>query len=142
MSAPENANARRQPGERVMKRTDKPKLPTRIRHVNGSYCEAELCAPKARRALREFAKAVKEASNVFAGAGGPRAGGGVRAWLAFYHAKEAAYAKLVVVLPQVAAIPEFWRYVQNMAVAQWLPALKHNLRNLVAPGHCVRTAVL
>jgi hypothetical protein len=124
MRARENANARREPGERVNRLTDKPKLRTRMHHVNGSYGEAELCAAKARRALRKFAKAVTEARKVFAAAGGVGAAGGVRAWLVFYDAKQAAYAKLVVALPQVAAIPDFWRYVQNMPVAQWLPVIE------------------
>jgi len=100
------------------------KLPARIPRVNGSYDEAELHTPKARCALREFAKVVTEARKAFAAAGG------VRAWLAFYHAKEVAYAKLVVVLPQVAAIPEFWRYVQNMAVARWLPIVEAQLAQI------------
>ena len=41
---PETANARRQPGERVSKLTDKPKLRTPSRDVNASYGPPELCA--------------------------------------------------------------------------------------------------
>ena len=128
---PGNANARRQPGERAIKQTDKPKLPTRIRHVNWSYGEAELCAPKARRALREFAKAVTEARKVFAAAGGVGAPSGVRAWLVFYDAKQAAYAELIAALPQVATIQDFWRYVQNMPVAQWLPIIETEVEHII-----------
>jgi hypothetical protein len=71
MSAPGNANARRQPGERAIKLTDAPTLRRRVRHVNASFREAELGARKARRALREFAKTVTEARKVFAA---PRSG--------------------------------------------------------------------
>ena len=131
MSAPpENANARRQPGERAVKQTDKSKLPTRIHRVNGSYGEAESRPPKARRALAEFAKAVTEARHLFAAVGGVGAARGVRAWLAFYDAKQATYAKLVIALPQVTAIPDFWRYVQNMAVAQWLPIIEAQIAQI------------
>jgi len=44
MSTPGNANARRQPGERVSNLTDKPKLRTSLRNVNASYGPPELCA--------------------------------------------------------------------------------------------------
>ena len=44
MSAPENANARRQPGERAIKLTDAPPLRRRVRHVNGTSGLPELCA--------------------------------------------------------------------------------------------------
>ena len=128
---PQKANARRQPGERAVKQTDKPKLPTRICRVNGGYGEAELLAAKARRALREFAKSVTEARNVFAATGGVGAPGGVRAWLVFYDAKQAAYAKLVAALPKVAAIQDFWRYVQNMPVAQWLPIIEAQVAQII-----------
>jgi hypothetical protein len=131
MSAPPgNANARRQPGERVNRLTDKPKLRRRVRHVNGSYSEIELRTAKARRALREFAKTVTEARKVFAASGGVGSAGGVRAWLVFYDAKQAAYAKLVAALPQVAAIPDFWSYVQNMPATQWLPIIEAQIEQI------------
>src|SRR5207253_2880356 len=45
MSAPPgNANARRQPGERVSNLTDKPKLRISPRNVNASHGPPELCA--------------------------------------------------------------------------------------------------
>jgi hypothetical protein len=121
---PEKANARRQPGERVNRLTDKPTLRTHTRSVNRSYGEAAPCAAKATRALREFAKTVTEARKVFTAAGGVGAAGGVRAWLVFYEAKQAAHIKLVGAVPAVAAIPDFWRYVQNMPVIQWLPIIE------------------
>jgi hypothetical protein len=40
---PEKANARRQPGERVSKLTDVPKLRTAVRDVNATYGPPELC---------------------------------------------------------------------------------------------------
>jgi len=44
MKPPGNANARRQPGERVNKLTDAPKPPGLPRNVNASYGPPELCA--------------------------------------------------------------------------------------------------
>jgi len=43
MSVPEKANARRQPGERVSKLTDKTKLGKPLRTVNATYGPPELC---------------------------------------------------------------------------------------------------
>jgi len=43
VSAPKKANARRQPGERVSKLTDKTKLGKRLRTVNATYGPPELC---------------------------------------------------------------------------------------------------
>ena len=127
----EKANARRQPGERAVKQTDKAKLPRRIRRANGHYGEAELGAPKARRALREFAKTVTEARKLFEVVGGVGAAGGVRAWLVFYEAKQAAYSDLVDAVPQVPAIRDFWRYVQNMPVMQWLPIIEAEVQHIL-----------
>jgi hypothetical protein len=124
MSAPGNANARLQPGVRAIKLTDAPTLRRCVRHVNGSYGEAELRTEKARRALREFAKIVTEARKVFAAPGGVGSASGVRAWLVFYEAKQSAYADLRDAVPQVPGIQDFWRYVQNMPVTQWLPIIE------------------
>jgi hypothetical protein len=41
------------------------------------------------------------------------------AWLVFYEAKQAAFAKLLGVLPQVSEVEDFWRYVQNMPPVAW-----------------------
>ena len=73
----------------------------------------------ARPALRIFAKAITKARTVFE-ASSP----GLSAWLVFYEAKQAAYAQLVASVPQVAAVRDFWRYIQNMPVTQWLPIVE------------------
>lgn len=52
------------------------------------------------------------------------------AWLVFYEAKQTAYAKLVVALPQVEEIEDFWRYVQNMAPAAWLPIIERDIARI------------
>jgi hypothetical protein len=44
MTAPQNANARRQPGERVIKLSDEQRLGVSIRDVNATYGPPELCA--------------------------------------------------------------------------------------------------
>ncbi|HSS15466.1 MAG TPA: hypothetical protein VLQ29_00610 [Candidatus Dormibacteraeota bacterium] len=44
MSAPENANARRQPGERANKLAVESRLQARARDVNATYGLLELCA--------------------------------------------------------------------------------------------------
>jgi hypothetical protein len=134
MIAPsEKANARRQPGERVSNLTNKTKLRTRKRHVNGTHGEVELRSEKARRALRKFAKIVTEARNVFAASGGVASKGGVRVWLVFYEAKQGAYADLLTAVPQVAGIQDFWRYVQNMPVVKWLPIIEAAVQHIM-PG--------
>ena len=68
--------------------------------------------------LQDFAQTVTKARRAF------DANRSMAAWLVFYEAKQAAYAKLVAALPQVADIEDFWRYVQNMSAATWLPMLE------------------
>jgi hypothetical protein len=124
---PRKANARRQPGERISKLTDEAKLGTRVRHVKVSPREAGLCAQKARRALREFAKTITEARTVF------EADRSMKTWLALYEAKHAAYSELVTALPQIAEIEDFWRYVQNMPVVKWVPIIEAEVQHIM-PG--------
>jgi hypothetical protein len=95
-----------------------------MRHVKASPREAERCAQKARCALREFAKNVTEARTVF------EADRSMKTWLAFYEAKHPAYSELVTALPQIAEIEDFWRYVQNMPVAQWLPIIEAQIERI------------
>jgi hypothetical protein len=73
------------------------------------------------RALQDFAQAVTEARKAF------DAERDMAAWLVFYEAKQTAYTKLVAALPQVEAIESFWRYVQNMAPAAWLPIIEDEI---------------
>jgi hypothetical protein len=74
--------------------------------------------------LQDFAQVVTEARKAF------DADRDIAAWLVFYEAKQAAYAKLVAVLPQVEAIEGFWRYVQNMAPAAWLPIIEGEITRI------------
>jgi hypothetical protein len=82
--------------------------------------------------LQDFAQAVKEERKAF------DADRDMAAWLVFYEAKQAAYAKLVVVLPQVEAIEDFWRYVQNMAPAAWLPIIEGEILRITQSKHLCR----
>jgi hypothetical protein len=82
--------------------------------------------------LQEFAQAVKEARKAF------DADRDMAAWLVFYEAKQTAYAKLVAVLPQVEAIEDFWRYVQNMAPAAWLPIIEGEILRITHSKHLCR----
>lgn len=82
--------------------------------------------------LQDFAQAVTEARNAF------DANRDVAAWLAFYEAKQTAYAKLVTALPQVEAIEDFWRYVQNMAPAEWLPIIESEILRITHSEHLCR----
>ena len=68
--------------------------------------------------FQECADSIIEARKAF------NADRGIAAWLVFYERKQSAYAKLLGVLPQVEEIRDFWRYVQNMAVAEWLPIIE------------------
>jgi hypothetical protein len=71
--------------------------------------------------LQDFAVSVTEARKVF------EAGRDMASWLVFYEAKQTAYAKLHAALPQVETIEDFWRYVQNMAPAAWLPIIEEEV---------------
>jgi hypothetical protein len=82
--------------------------------------------------LQEFAHGMAEAHKVF------NAGHGVAAWLVFYDAREAAYAKLVAALPQVKEIKDFWRYVQNMPPAAWLPVIEREILHITHTKHLCR----
>jgi len=68
--------------------------------------------------LQEFRKTFEEARNAF------NDGRGITAWLVFYETKQSVYAKLVGALPEVKEIQDFWRYVQNMIAAEWLPIIE------------------
>lgn len=68
--------------------------------------------------LQRFAKAVTHARKLF------QADRSVCAWLTFYETKQTAHNELAATLPQVKEIPDFWRYVQNMPAAQWLPIIE------------------
>jgi len=74
--------------------------------------------------LQTFAQAVTEARKTF------DANRNMTAWLLFYEAKQSAYAKLVVVLPQVKAFEDFWRYVQSMPSAEWLPIIEGEIARI------------
>jgi hypothetical protein len=54
----------------------------------------------------------------------------IAAWLVFYEAKQTAYVELVAALPQIDAIEDFWRYVQNMAPAAWLPIIESEVKRV------------
>jgi len=81
-------------------------------------------------ALQVFAQTVAEARTMF------QSSRDVGAWRIFYEAKEAAYTKLVAALPQVKAIENFWRYVQNIPAAQWLPVLEREIKRIRAGWVC------
>jgi hypothetical protein len=80
--------------------------------------------------LQDFARAVTEARQVF------DANRDMAAWLVFYDAKQTAYAKLVATLPLVKEIEDFWRYVQNMAPAAWLPIIEREISR-VTKSRCL-----
>jgi hypothetical protein len=69
------------------------------------------------RPLQEFANALMEGRELF------ELNRSVLAWLTFYETKQSAYAKLVGALPQLKEIQDFWRYVQSMRAAEWLPII-------------------
>jgi hypothetical protein len=60
MSEPENANARRQPGERSNELTDESRLEVRARDVNATYGPRELCAWQVVSGLQETVAQVIE----------------------------------------------------------------------------------
>ncbi len=82
--------------------------------------------------LQDFAQAVTEARKAF------DADRDMTAWLVFYEAKQTAYAKLVAALPQVEAIEDLWRYVQNMAPAAWLPIIEREILRITRSKHLCR----
>ena len=79
--------------------------------------------------LLAFAKSVADAKRQFVP-------GDCSSWLAFYEAKEAAYGELLRAQPEVHEIEEFWRYVQNMPAAQWLPILAPDIKRIRASWIC------
>jgi hypothetical protein len=74
--------------------------------------------------LQDFARTVTEARTVF------DADRNMAAWLVFYESKQPAYAKLVAALPLVKEIEDFWRYVQNMTSAAWLPIIDRKISRI------------
>ena len=83
--------------------------------------------------LQCFAQTVTEARKVF------DAGRDMAAWLVFYEAKQAAYAKLVAAFPQIKAIEDdFWRYVQTMTPAVWLPIIEREILRITHSKHLCR----
>jgi hypothetical protein len=68
--------------------------------------------------LQGFASAIAKARSGF-DSGGP--------WIAFYQAKQTAYAELIAALPEIEKVSHFWRYVQNMSPAEWLPIVEREL---------------
>jgi hypothetical protein len=91
--------------------------------------KANAKARASREPLQDFAHAVAVARRAF------NAERGISAWLIFYEAKQAAYTNLVTALPQVDGIEDFWRYVQSMAPAAWLPIIERELKRIVG-HHC------
>ncbi len=79
--------------------------------------------------LLTFAKSIVDAQRQFIP-------GDCSSWLALYEAKQAAYAELVRAQPEVHSIEDFWRYVQNMPVAQWLPILAREIKRIRASWVC------
>jgi hypothetical protein len=81
--------------------------------------------------LLAFAKRIADAQRQFIP-------GDCASWLAFYEAKEAAYGELLSAQPEVSAIKDedFWRYVQNMPAAQWLPILEREIKRIGARWVC------
>jgi hypothetical protein len=82
--------------------------------------------------LQDFAREVTDARRVF------DAGRTVAAWIVFYEAKQTAYAKLSAALPQVRAVEDFWRYVQNMAQAAWLPIIDCEIKRITFEKYLCR----
>jgi hypothetical protein len=80
--------------------------------------------------LQDFARTVTEARKVF------DANRDMIAWLVFYEAKQAAYAKLLAALPQVKEIENFWRYVQNMPPVAWLAIIEGEITR-VTKSRCL-----
>ena len=68
--------------------------------------------------LQDFADTIMKARKAF------NADGGIAVWLVFYETKQSAYTKLEGALPQLKEIQDFWRYVQSMQAAEWLPIVE------------------
>src|SRR5262249_9128761 len=79
--------------------------------------------------LLAFAKHIADAQRQFVP-------GDCSSWVAFYEAKQAAYGELVRALPEVHEIADFWRYVQNIPAAQWLPILEREIKRIRASWIC------
>jgi hypothetical protein len=82
--------------------------------------------------LQIFAQTVAQARQVF------ETGRDMTTWLVFYEAKQTAYAKLLAALPQVKDIENFWRYVQNMAPAAWLPIIDGEIKRTTRSKYLCR----
>jgi len=82
--------------------------------------------------LQDFAYTVAQARRLF------EADRSTSAWLLLYETKQAAYEKLVAALPQVKAIEDFWRYVQSMAPAVWLPLIEREVMRITHSEHFCR----
>ena len=82
-----------------------------------------------RAPLLDFAQSIADAQRQFIP-------GNCSFWLAFYEAKQAAYSKLLRAQPEVRAIEDFWRYVQNMPAARWLPILTREIKRIRASWVC------
>jgi len=82
------------------------------------------------RPLQDFARTVMEARKAF------DADRSMTAWLVFYEAKQAAYAKLATAVPQVTDIEDFWRYAQNTAPALWVPIIEGEIAR-VTKSRCL-----
>ena len=61
---------------------------------------------------------------------------GMSSWLVFFEAKQEAYAKLAAAVPEVKQIEDFWRYVQNISVKQYLPILDSEIKRIRATWKC------
>jgi hypothetical protein len=80
--------------------------------------------------LQDFAQAVAVARRAF------EANPGITTeWLAYYEAKQAAYAKLVAAIPQIEHVEDFWRYVQSVPASGWLPIIERELKRIIG-HHC------
>jgi hypothetical protein len=74
--------------------------------------------------LQEFANTIMKARKAV------NADRGIGAWLVFHETKQSAHAKLMGALPQLKEIQDFWRYVQSMRVAEWLPVIEAQLARI------------
>jgi hypothetical protein len=82
--------------------------------------------------LQTFAQTLTETRKVF------DTSRDTTAWSVFYEAKQMAYAKLVAALPKVKGIEDFWRYVQSMAPAAWLPRIEKEILRVTYRKHLCR----
>src|SRR5262245_9878669 len=74
--------------------------------------------------LQTFDRSLTEARKAF------DADPNMAAWRVFYEAKQTAFAKLVAALPQVKEVEDFWRHVQNMPSAEWLPIIEGEIARI------------